>query len=70
MATRVFCNCTKVSLSDFKPISYDLVKPFRAVRFSPILVLGGATCCCFFPLGAGIGLYCGIGLPSKCCINC
>ena len=66
----MFCNCTKASLSDFKPISYDLVKPLRALLFSPILVRGAATGCCFFVLGAGIRLYGGMGLFSKYRINC
>ena len=70
IANLVFCNCTKASLSDFKPISYDLVKPLRALRFSPILVLGAGTGCCFFVLGAGIGLYGGMRLFSKNMINC
>ena len=47
IASLVFCNCIKASLSDFKPISYDLVKPLRALRFSPIFVLGAASGCCF-----------------------
>ena len=33
------------------------VKPFRALRFLFILVLGAGAGCCFFILGAGIGLY-------------
>ena len=70
IANLVFCNCTKASLSDFKQISYDLVKPLTALRFSPILVLGAGTGCCFFVLGAGIGLYGGMGLFSKNLINC
>ena len=68
-ANLVFFKCTKASLSDFKPISYDL-KPLRALCFSPILVLGAGTDCCFFVLGAGIGLYGGMGLFSKNLINC
>ena len=57
-------------VSVFKPISYDLVKPLRAFRFSPIFVRGTAIGCCFFILEAGIGLYGGMGLFSKYRINC
>ena len=55
---------------DLSDISNDCVKPFRAFRFSVIPVLGVGTSRCFFILGAGIGLYGGIGLASKYCINC
>lgn len=47
-----------------KFMSYDLVKPFRALRFSPIFVFGAATGCSFFFLGAGLGLY-NWTLPSR-----
>ena len=57
IASLAFRNCTKASLSVFKPISYYLVKPLRALCFSPIFVLGAATGCCFFVLGAGIGVW-------------
>ena len=33
-------------------------------------ILGDRTVLFFFVLGAGIGLYGGIGLASKYCINC
>ena len=70
MASLVFCSCTKESLLDFNDISNDCVEPLRVLRFLFILVLGAATGCCFFVLGAGIDLYGGIGLASKYCINC
>lgn len=53
---------------DFNDISNDCVKPCRALHFSLILVLG--TGCCFFVLGARIGLYGGIGAALKYCTNC
>ena len=46
------------------------LKGLRTLRFWSILVLGAVTGCCFFVLGAGMGLYGGIGLSSKYCINC
>ena len=70
IADLVFCNWIRASLVDINDISNDYVKPLRALRFSLILVLGAGTGCCFFVVGAGIGLYCGIGLASKYCINC
>ena len=70
-ANDVLWSCTKASLLDFNGISNDRVKPFSALRFSLILVLGvGTGRCCFFVLGTGIGLYGGIGLASKYCISC
>ena len=66
----IFCNRIREPLLLFNNISNDCVKPFRDLRFSLILVLGAGTGCCFFVLGTGIGLYSGIGLASKYCINC
>ena len=56
IANLVFCYRIRASLSDFKPISHDLAKPLRALRF--------------FILGAETGLYGGMGLFSKYRINC
>ena len=49
---------------------WGCVKSFRALRSLFISVLGAGSGCCFFILGAGIGLYGGTGLASKYCINC
>ena len=70
IANLVFCNWIRASLLLFYDISDECVKLWRALRFWFILVLWAGTGCRFFVLGAGIGLYGGIGLSSKYCSNC
>ena len=69
LANLVFFNWIREALLLFNDISNDCVKPFGALRFLFIFVLGAGTGCCFFILGAGIGLHGGIRLSSKYLIN-